>query len=461
MHFNTPLKRLFGRPTFCAWIIITLAAIVAGFDGTAVQAQTRHAIVFAPGQYPSLPGATYHALAAKGLPRQLERCGFQRQQMRILTGPAATQKGLDDAIEDAILSVSPGDIVVLIAQSYGIHSGGADYLASYATELAADGSIAGEAIDVAALVRNLADITDTQQMILIDGHSHGVGIPEEAAARFGRALPVPAAGQVIAVGREGKLITRGKVTLTAFSWSLFDGLDSHADRDRSGTVSAQELTRYASDFAADARVSAPRIAGKLSGNESLFLVTSPEQTRYADQLNLQARRLAAEAMQALHLELDAKAAINLLDRAKRLCRDDQIEASIDDSLLSADVLYRGFDAVFAPSVKPERSWQLIIEKPTRFYVALNPVPVATLEIGTVVRIDRRQGTWLEVESVRRPVVDGGTLRFADVSLPPDGFVRTSDFRGASSQVVPSEYLKNQLVRIQSPAGTLGTNASEE
>ena len=426
-----------------------------------LSAQTRHALVFAPQTYESLPAAPHFGLSTQALHYQLTRCGFAEDNIKLLTDKNATQAKLQEAIDEALLSIAPGDVWVVILNSYGFQQDEIDHIATFKTGLDDKGGIVGESIALQELLSSLAEISDTNQCVIIDGNGDFSGPQAEPAARFARSLPSPNDGQVVIAGRDQKRLRRYEREMSAFAWSVFDGLDGHADTNRDGQVSALELSEYCRTFAEDARVRLPRIAGKTADAVAIFRLDGSMKIRNADVFNQQSRQLLNEAVQALHLELDARAAINLLDRARRLCRDQELLELIDDYRLTARVLFEGFDEAVKDWPKRGRTWYFIAAKqPTEaslggawvsYFEPGSSEPKFSLPTGTVIGIAKRNGNWLQVESVQRPVVVDGTLTFEDVDVQLPGYVKVGDFQEASAAVVPSDYLRIQLEKTRNPS----------
>lgn len=412
----------------------------------------RIAVVFAPGESSQFTAATYHLHAAQRLSHQLHRSGFAEESVSLLTGDHATLEGLHEAIANATDVLLEGDVLVVAIYSVGFDISGESRVSTCDTKLHTDGTIGGESVDVAELLQHMAVASGARQLLLLDGFGRLEGSPQEAASRFARSLPTPSAGQVVVASRGGRLLERDSHELTAFAWSVLDGLDSHADVNRTGKISAAELTEYISLFAADLGISAPRIAGKFALDTAFFEVKDPEIAPFAGEFNRQAQQLLDEALQALYLELDARASVSLLDRARRLCRNDLLKEVLDGQYLTARVLREGGKVLRKMGSPRDTQWALIASEPLTVYEPGSSNVKAQLSAGSVVRIDRKDGAWLHVSSSANPALVDGTLIFEDLNVG-NGFVRTEDLKAAESYVVPSDHLRSQLNGTSSAQNT--------
>lgn len=438
-----------------------LAAFVAAWATTGDEARAQGRILlFAPAVDAKLAETSFHQPAAERLAERLVKAGIPAGQVVRLTGPEAATARFQEVLTELVDAAAKDDLLLVVLCSPGIQVNDVDYVC--AADTPAD--VVAEAakpeprlISLAAVAEEMAQSASAKQLLVVDAAGASEGPLADAAARFGR-LPVKTAqglgtakGQWTIFNRGRHVTARGdQPALTDFMWALLDGLVYHADGNRDGNVSWFELTAYIKLYLEDHQDIAPRIAGKAGEDVILLPTTADKDETFPDQkLQANAQRLVTEAQKALLFDVDVYAALTLLDRANRLCRDEAFKALIGDVLSTARIL-NGQVGEFLPKAEvPGQKWTAVLPRDCGLYEDGGRFVTKTLPAGTIVELTHASTTsrgyvWAVSASAARWTDKG--LELAPIAIKP-GEIKASELQAEASKTVPNQYLRQRLLQV--------------
>ncbi|MGE0712447.1 MAG: SUMF1/EgtB/PvdO family nonheme iron enzyme [Planctomycetota bacterium] len=236
-------------------------------------------------------------------------------RVKVLLGKEATQRQLLRAIEEHLVrqATRPEDTAVLYFAGHGFADAQTTYLAGQDTELDYLGWSAISHHQLQALWNKLRART---RILIADAcHSGGFGGlrggPGGFGKRVGKDLPASLRSLVIASAGENELAAEDRrAGRGVFSAALVAGLRGAADRNKDGTVSAQELAAYLED-------EVPSRAAAVGGKQTPEVVLSPgsESLRLSTPSRSGPRPVAGDE-HAARLEAERKAAEAERERAE-------------------------------------------------------------------------------------------------------------------------------------------------
>lgn len=453
--------------------LVTTAALlctVARFAGTALGADG--VVLFAPGTYESFGNASYHERAATQLAQRLRKAGISEERLVMLCGEQATASAFHDALIDMVDSVGADDLLLIVICSYGLQFDDRDCVVAADTPASVTDEVGkqdGRIISLTNVLEELAVSASQRRLLLVDGAAPSEPAITDAAARFGR-LPLKTAdGQWVILNRSDRVSQRGpEPPVTDFVWSLLDGITFHADGNRDGNVSVLELADYMKLYAEARDNPVPTMAGKTSGDVSLVSTSAADdQTFPSEALAANARRLVLEARKTLLLELDVRGGLGLLDRARRLCGDAELQQEIDEVSNTARLL-RGEADQILPLQKDEAiTYLAVLPREVGVYAAGSSTPSKQLPAGTVVELTRRSvstangqsRTYVGATGAFQPAWQAGEVSFRPIPLPADSvWMLGSDLVVSDEQAIPAASLRQQFLKPvtevdESPATT--------
>lgn len=207
----------------------------------------------AAGAPPALPAAAYQA---KELAEELQRHGFQKENVRLLVDEQATVEQIRTALLDFTAKAKPEDFLLIYFATQGLHDPGAPenvYLAAGDTSAQ---KLRVTALEIAELQLLLNRSIRSRHALLFFDAEHQLG------AEWGfrgksivntfllNLFDAPQGRSVIVSGRPGQdsaTVDTGGTNRSLFSAALIDGLGGKADVDRNGVVTARELCAYVAD----------------------------------------------------------------------------------------------------------------------------------------------------------------------------------------------------------------------
>jgi hypothetical protein len=408
-------------------------------------------LIFAPEIASLLGDAAHHARAAQRLAERLAQGGINAEQIVRLQGKQATAANFRTALSEAVDETPPDGrlVVVLCAPGWEFDDNeficAADTPADIAAELAKPDP---QIISLEAVVREMAQSASRRRVLIVDPI---VAVTEPLAdgnARFGR-RPLPAPdGQWIVINRSGRMNGRdGQPPITDFFCSVLDGLAVHADGNRDGAVSLLELVEYLKLYAEDRRDPEPRIAGKLDEDFPLIATSADsDRTFPREELQENARRLIVEAEKALLFDVDIEAALNLLDRAARLCRDEDLKAMIADVFASARILNGEAAQVLPRKAEAEKQWTAVLPRGSGLREGGTAKVTKSLPAGTIVDLFFQADKSVWVTSASLPLWSSEGLSLQQLEIEP-GWIELADLKANPSSQVPNEYLRQRLAQL--------------
>lgn len=435
----------------CIAPAILLAAM--GIAGSEARAQG-HVLLFSPALDAKLADAPFHRHAAERLADRLVRAGIPPQLVIRLSGAEATTERFQEKLTELVNSAAPDELLLVVLCSPGIQIEDVDYVCAANTPVdaaAEAGKSEARLISIRAVAESMAQSASRKQLLIVDAAGVREGPLADAAARFGR-LPLRTAdNQWIILNRGRHVTARGRQpAMTDFMWSLLDGLVYHADGNRDGTISLFELTEYMKLYSEDSQDTEPRIAGMI-GDEVTLLPASADKDEAFPQKELlaNAQRLVAEAQKSLLFDVDVYAALTLLDRANRLCRDEGLRGMIVDVLATARIL-NGEAAQILPDAAVEgKTWTAVLPRACPFYEGGGRTATHTLPAGTIVELTHEPSRYAWVTSAATARWTDRGLQLESFEIKP-GDIETSLLRAESSQRVPNEYLRQKFLKITAP-----------
>ena len=234
-----------------------------------------------------------------------------------------------------------------------------------------------------------------------------------------------------------------------------------------GTVSVLELADYMKLYAEEQNNPVPKIAGKTSGDVVLVSTSTAEDDSFPrEALATNARRLVTEARKTLLLELDVRAGMGLLDRAKRLCADPGLEHEIEQVAVTAGILRGEADRVLPESKEEETSYLAVLPREAGVYAAGAAKPSQHLPAGTVVQVthravstaEGRSSTYISANGALLPEWKTDEVSFTSIPLPGDAvwmlakdFIVASDEPTVPAMTLREQFLKPAAVAEESPA----------
>lgn len=419
-------------------VLLSTAANVARAEGWA--------LVFAP-QYKALPAGPHQQDAANQLKSRLANAGIPAANIKLVVGVEATAERFREALRDVTNSVSETDLYVVVLCGHGLQFDDADYICTADTPANVEAEVRGQGdrlLKTSDILEEMSIAPSMRQLLILDGSGVRDGPLLDASLRFGRSQLLTTNGQWLIVNRSRRLKRRvGGPKLSSFMWSLLDGVADHADGNRDGRVSLLELTDYMKLYAEENDDIPPRIAGKVGADAQLLRATASNDASFpAKQLTRNASQLTAEASEVLLFDLNAEAAIAMLDRAKRLCRDAVLRRTIDRHIATARILKGEMQLV--PRVNNDKAhWVAVLPQAVR-------VPEGTLPVGTIVHVTVNDSVNLLSEPVAMPKQTAQGVVYEAVKAPfRDSlyWIPHSLFKPESEQAIPNNYLRRRLAVI--------------
>ncbi len=417
---------------------------------TPLKAEDR-VLIFAPEIASPLGDAAHHARAAQRLAERLAQGGIAAEHIVRLQGKQATAASFRTALADAVDETPPDGRLVVVLCAPGLEFDddqyvcAADTSADIAAELAKPEP---QIISLDDVVREMAQSASRRRVLIVDPVVALTGPLADANARFGR-RPLPAAdGQWIVINRSGRMNDRdGQPPITDFLCSVLDGLAVHADGNRDGSVSLLELVEYLKLYAEDRRDPEPRIAGKLDEDFPLVATSADsDQTFPREELQENARRLIVEAEKALLFDVDIEAALNLLDRAARLCRDEDLKTMIADVFASARILNGEAAQVLPQKAEAEKQWTAVLPRGCGLREGGTAKVTRSLPAGTIVDLLIWADRFAWVTSASVPQWSSEGLSLQRLEIEP-GWIELADLQANPSSRVPNEYLRQRLAQL--------------
>ena len=435
------------------WIVSALLAAACAAACGEGRAQGR-VLLFSPAVDAKLAEAPFHQHAVARLAERLVKAGIAAEQVVRLSGSEAGTQRFQEVLTELVDDAGKDNLLLVVLCSPGIQVDDVDYVC--AADTPAD--VVAEAaapeprlISLAAVAREMAQSASSRQLLVVDGAGVREGPLADAAARFGRLPPATDKGQWTILNRSRHVTARGQQpALTDFMWALLDGLVYHADGNRDGNVSWFELTGYVKLYLEDRQDIAPRIAGKTS-DDVIVLPTSADKDEAFPEKELQANAelLVAEAQKALLFDIDVYAALTLLDRANRLCRDGPFKTLIGDVTNTASIL-NGQALQILPDAEVEgQKWTAVLPRDCGLYGGGGRSVTQTLRAGTIVELTHESHLtrgYVWVVSAAKPRWTDDGLQLEAIAIKP-GEIIASELQAAPSKTVPSEYLRQRLLQL--------------
>jgi hypothetical protein len=459
-------KRSRFRPkaiaTTLLFAVATYATITAAAD---------RVLLFAPGEYEHHQAAPYHANAAKNLHDRLLKANIHEDQMIWLHGREATATAFRKALGNLVDSTGPQDLLLVVLCSPGMRQDDSDYIFSADTPdnpKISKGEKDPKMIPVAEVVSEMGVSASNKRILLVDGASEGDFAQSDAAIHFGRAPIEVRSGQWVILNQSNSISARGnQPDITAFMWSFLDGIAIHADGNHDGVVTALELADYMKLYAEEQRLPLPRFAGKATEDMNLVSTsTADDETFPREKLVENARRLTTEARKALRLDLDVQAALALLDRASRLCNDEDFKKELDMVSASAKIMSGKAEEVLPLQARDDVIFEAVLPKDVLGYNSANRSRSQQLPAGSVVYIKNRvsaptsqgdQQTYVCIVDALQLDLKNDQTTYTPIKLASESiWVLADDLVATTNQTVPPVSLRRQFMKTentpQTPSG---------
>lgn len=317
----------------CRIVFSLLAAVVVSLTTAVVGAADGRALIIAPGNYQHLPDLPNQQWAGDAIRSRLLKAGWEPEKIQLLTGTNATVREIQSALDEATANVMSDELFLVYVCAYGVQYDDVDYICAADTPSDAKGEAGkrrSKLISLSRIIKRMSISAAERKMLVVDG----VGLQGDAYAaansRFGRRPPVAQNdGQWTIVNRSPLRRQRGETELTGFTWSFLDGITVHADGNQDGVISVLELSAYMKLAAEHQERLPPRFTGKLTNDAQLLASSEQNDTDFPrEELDQLAEKATEYASRLLVFEFDADYAVSVLDRARRLARDDKLRAEI-------------------------------------------------------------------------------------------------------------------------------------
>lgn len=328
---------LCGLTASAAWS----AEATPAFPRTPAPAPSRWALVVAGGQSDQQPSANHHSHGSRELAERLEKAGFSKSQIVVLsaeqsaadrTPTAANLRAQLEHIRDAARA---DDVILVCVSSCARTIDGTDYLCTQETEPKALAAPAADvktrsAVSVAEILKTLKGSASKCRVLVVDSAESGKRDGEQTLGQ--RTMEMPE-GQWAFFNSSHRLRTEPKdaAPTTWFMQSLLDGLAVHADSNVDGQVSLFELTEYMQLYAEARQCAAPTVHGKTTQDFALSEVTVDSQDVLALSPELRdrlAQSLVDSANVSLFVEQNPQPALQALQRAAQYRPSEKLGSEI-------------------------------------------------------------------------------------------------------------------------------------
>lgn len=460
------------RVLWSPFTLLSTAIVLIATSGIGHADETpavRRALIFAPGQYQSLPDSELHEHGAENLLQQLIRSGFAAEHIQLLTGNTGAQHGRATVdsfrahLRETVNASGPDDVLLVAIHSYGSASGKRDFVAAEETtrsdltslQTAVPDSLPDSVISMQEIVDVMQTAATSSQLLLVDGavgerHSRDVSGPD----RFGEGELQLRSGQYVVLNSRSGL-RRG---VTEFIASVCDGLTELADGDFSQTVSRDELVehiqRYAESF--ELRPS-PVVKGNVVDDFELatagLLDGNGAFTRdLRDQMALTLMQSARHLMLIVRSPDDAR---DVLKRAVAYRPSAELKAEISSMLLTLLAAEGDFEKAWREAEVLNQP--LLVQATGKFTIETGSTVLGTIAPGELVLFDLRQGDFLHPQKRFAVKYDNGTVSFDELKTP-NGWSRLSGIKSGrpdSGRTNTAESLVSILRQLngQTPPGT--------
>lgn len=441
-------------------MIRTLSAAVASllvglYPAPHLQAADGWAVVFAPGNYESLPNSEYHRVGANRLRNRLLKAGFDKQRVRILAGGMpdvsgpATSESLRETVLDLTSKAQDGDLLLVVVASYGAHIRGRDYVCDTTATARQIAAFAGDdktdTPDSLIPVRNIADwmfelSEKAHQCLLVDGAATDSGLDHHIANPFGTASSGASSRQYAMFSQTGKLKLIGspQETRTVFMQSLLDAFAGHADFNGNDSVSVLELTDYMRLFAEEEHAATPRLAG---GSSLDFALASVDSDTKNDGLSVELRQRLAEtlltsARTALLFERDVDGARGATRRALEYGITGPLHDEIAMMMLTLKVLEGQFDEAWNDSQKLGQP--LLVYAPQNLEIKAGEKTLGMFDAGRMGLITKTAGAWARLQTIYKPAWKNDRLTFEETETT--GWILGAELAKAPQESSAAELL---------------------